>query len=446
MAEKVKLKNKGVASLEQLNSLRDNHAEKAVIGMYLTNPQLFDPTKVRENFFLDPNNCKIFTSMLEIFSEGNQVDDLITLKNKKCDIKYLQQIISESGNLTPTHLPQILQVLEKFAIYREVVKELDDVMCKALEAPDDLHDFMGNLNSVIVRILDTFKEEKSPYISNIVKRLIEVREEFKNKGDLMVIKTGFADLDKLTGGLLPRFVWIVGAWTNTGKSFFALQILLNALRQGKKCILFSLEMSDLITASRLLGNMTNVGSLEIYQGKFDTQMLDQNMQLLAQQNLLMYDNKLSMSEIATACIKESAMGKIDLIIIDYVQNLMDKPDSSYENMVNAVKMANVVAERTGAAILLVSQLSNEAAKGSGGKVSGYKGAGELQAGPDVGLVLERVTQDGNSEIDKETILCKVSKNRHGPLGRVWLKIDPATGFIQQHPDQHTCDVLFRSAK
>src|SRR3990167_4803408 len=114
---------------------------------------------------------------------------------------------------------------------------------------------------------------------------------------------------------------------------------------------------------------------------------------------------------------------------------MDDKDI-YTNMVNAVQQANFIAQKTNASILLISQISNEGAKGRVGNVIAYKGAGELAAGPDVGLFLERVEE--NKSVVPDIILCRIRKNRHGPLGKVWLQIDPASGFISEHHDQLGC--------
>lgn len=434
---------------DEFIKLKNFDVEDSVIGSFLSDDELFERNPVKISYFCKEENRAIFETMIEGKRKGFRTSNLValldSLKTKYQDRFSASSIalLADSRCFTESDLKANIKILEKYAVYRRMYLEFEKLQSEVLESPENMQEFMGHINTVLIRVMEEFKEDKSPYIADVIERLEETREEFKKEG--VVTKTGFDILDKMTGGLFPRFVWIVGAYTNTGKSFFALQTALNVLKQDKKVMIFSLEMSDLINASRLLGNVAGVGSLEIYQGGINDERYVEAKNYLSEKQLVLYDNKMDMEEISTACLKEAASGQVHLIVIDYVQNLMGKDSDSYENMVNAVKQANFIAQKTNAAILLVSQMSNDSVRSPNTRVIGYKGAGELAAGPDVGLTLERVVEESNKtskEVDRETILCRVAKNRHGPLGRFWLKIDPASGLIEQHPDQLDCDAKF----
>lgn len=65
---------------------------------------------------------------------------------------------------------------------------------------------------------------------------------------------GFKQLDEFTNGGMPangKFLGVVAAPTNMGKSIFLGNIAVNAARQGKRVLVVSLEMSEMVYASRV---------------------------------------------------------------------------------------------------------------------------------------------------------------------------------------------------
>ena len=87
-----------------------------------------------------------------------------------------------------------------------------------------------------------------------------------------------------------------------------------------------------------------------------------------------------------------------------------------------------MAGKLNCAVVAMSQISNEAAKGDT-KTIGYKGAGEVAASCDLGIWLER---DANVE---RILNCYVRKNRHGPKSRAILQyVDNYTKLIELRDD------------
>lgn len=89
---------------------------------------------------------------------------------------------------------------------------------------------------------------------DIIKKSGERWEEYlrrKEVGGLLGISTGMKELDDLLHGWLPgeEVATIVGR-TNEGKSWILLYFLMEAWKQGKKVLLYSGEMSELICGYR----------------------------------------------------------------------------------------------------------------------------------------------------------------------------------------------------
>lgn len=80
------------------------------------------------------------------------------------------------------------------------------------------------------------------------------------------LPTGFAKIDEnIGGGILAKgkFLGIVSAPTNTGKSIFLGNLAVNALKAGKTVLIISLEMSENVYASRIYSALYGMNISEL---------------------------------------------------------------------------------------------------------------------------------------------------------------------------------------
>jgi len=405
--------------------------EIKVLGLVLVYPDLLKQYGLDRKLFFTPKARELFGLIETLSKEGKDFTDLELLKSRGADIELVRDTM-QTDSFSKGHFYQDYKELSRLAIYREALLRLYNMVQEAEKMPLEVDDFVVKMDGMVADIVKSFKDEDSPYIKDIIEKLEKHRKSIKESP--VGFKTGFDMLDRITGGFLPRFIWICGAWTNAGKTFFALQLILNALKQKKKCLLFSLEMSSMMNASRLLGTLSGVGALEIFQG-FNSEIVSKQIAWISKQPLLIYDNKMRIEDIRSAARKHHLLEKgLDFIVIDYIQNVQEE-GSIYENMSRAAMKANLIAQETNASILLVSQISqSEAMRTTKSGIITYKGAGELAAAPDVGLFLERLKNE-NDEVVPDRMICRIAKNRHGGLGRMFLKFDPTSGFLREDANQ-----------
>ena len=89
--------------------------------------------------------------------------------------------------------------------------------------------------------MDIAESEDINYIPDIVDGVLEKIKQTNKTGCIVGIKTGFHDLDKLTGGWQPGRYYILGARPKMGKTSLFCQIAETAANQ--KPVIFILEMS-----------------------------------------------------------------------------------------------------------------------------------------------------------------------------------------------------------
>ena len=227
-------------------------------------------------------------------------------------------------------------------------------------------------------------------------------------------KTGFDSLDSIITGVSPGEVLTVAAYSGLGKSAFLHNMLLDGCkRTGLHHLFFSLEMPATRVFERTvqiaLGRYTYNIESEFHHHNSDKQvntMID-----LASSNanklLCCEQGGLSMEKVEHYTrLAQSKHGKIGAIGIDYL-GLMSAPGTKgeYERISAAAEGAKHLAKRLNIPVIMLCQISREAAKLGKTEMHSAKGSGAVEASADYMISLER-TKEG-------LVLAKVLKNRNG---------------------------------
>lgn len=266
----------------------------------------------------------------------------------------------------------------------------------------------------------------------ILRQIIEDRKGHE------AMKTKFPHLDEfLDGGFFKKELIVIGAHTGVGKSQIAGQLFYNIATQGFKCAYFSLEISNQMIVSRLVGANANIKPTRIRYGMLTPtehqNKLEAQADLVSLGDLVNYaDDVYTLDEIK----KQISASNYDFVVIDFMQNIMDRLSDEYARMSKISLELQKLAKEKDCCILILSQLSNAVAKEkNGGKVIEYKGSGGIGAACDLGFILSRdLDADPNMAIDAKFhwVNLLVKKNRRGISGATFdLKFRNPGGAIYE---------------
>src|SRR5438046_1074797 len=143
--------------------------------------------------------------------------------------------------------------------------------------------------------------------------------------------TGFPRIDEhLDGGFLRKELIVIGAHTGIGKSYIAGQLMLNIALQGFKSAYYSLEISNEMVVSRLLGCLSNLKPTRIRLGMLNEE--EKKLKLKAEADLLalsehlyFYDNMYTLDEISKSIMEND----YEFIIVDFLQNVVTRGEDEY---------------------------------------------------------------------------------------------------------------------
>lgn len=280
-------------------------------------------------------------------------------------------------------------------------------------------------------------EQEIHAIIDEFKGLQKLYEEKRRSGnDLIGLSTGYQKLDAVIDGLRPGHFWVIGGYTNFGKSFAALNIAASLIKQNKRVVFYSLEMMKTDILARLLGILTGISNNTILKAyPHDKAKVDAAMTMLARSGVSIISEYTELSELQFSMYEENLKKPVDLFVVDFIQLVTLKgAKSEYETITTTAIEFQQLAKRFAVPILVLSQISNEGAKYADEVVMSFKGSGAIAQAAD--LAIELRLPQGLTKEEYKANLAKgektrmdwsVRKNRHGRTGAICMEFDGRTG-------------------
>jgi replicative DNA helicase len=243
-----------------------------------------------------------------------------------------------------------------------------------------------------------------------------------------VTATGFADLDRLTGGgLRGGQMVIVAARPAVGKSTLALDIARHAtVKQGLPAAFFSLEMSTQEIIQRTVSAEAQVLLEHIRDNKLDTDdwtRLAKTLDALKTAPLWVDDTPgLTVMELRSKTRRLAQKNNLGLVVVDYLQLMRShgKAETRQQEVSELSRSLKLLAKELDVPVIAVSQL-NRAAETRQDKrpaMADLRESGSLEQDADIVILLHRpATADPKAAPDAELTL---AKHRNGPTGTIPL--------------------------
>ena len=210
------------------------------------------------------------------------------------------------------------------------------------------------------------EKEIIPFKDLVYEVVNKAHKASKYPDDVSGIPTGFVDLDKCLSGLQPSDFILIAARPSMGKTAFVLNIAEHvAVKKGITTAIFSLEMSGVQLASRLLSMESGVNAEVIRTGNLtgsDWQQLVGGADVLGKARVLIDDTPgINISEMRSRCRKYKLENNLGLIIIDYLQLMSGdkggRSDSRQNEISEISRGLKALARELNVPVISLSQLS-----------------------------------------------------------------------------------------
>jgi replicative DNA helicase len=422
--------------------------ERAVLGAILLEPGTYAEVEgfLSDEDFYVPKNATIFRA-IKTLHRAHEAVDMITVMEALRSAGELERaggmeyISGLTGNIaSAVHVGHHANIVKQKSVERQMILT-SNLAIKKIHESEDVGDVMLWQHKEIERLQDSMTANASyRHISVPVKKAVTemyLRREAAAAGRHTGITTGLSDLDSITGGWQRSDLIIIAARPAMGKTAFALHFARAAALAGHPVALFSLEMSDISLANRLLLSEGRVSAYNFKTGKLsdgETVAIEKASGVLHELPVYVDDNAdVSMPHIHSTIRRLHRQGKCDIAIIDYLQLISGtKNKNSYreQEISQMSREAKRMAKELNIPVILLSQLNRESERRSDKRpaLSDLRESGAIEQDADIVCLIHRPEYyQQKMEVDGTTVYDGIefiiAKYRNGATGNVYLQHD-----------------------
>ncbi|MBI1216128.1 MAG: replicative DNA helicase [Alphaproteobacteria bacterium] len=453
----------------------NEEVEQALLGALLVNNKSLEKVSeyLRPEHFYNAVHGRIYEAIVKFVDRGQDASP-ITLKNyfeKDEDLahvgggQYLADLASHI--ISVVNVDDYGRTIYEMHLRRALVALGEDVVNDAYDHDVDVT-ASQQIEGAEKRLFDLatagdFKGGFVTFRDSLTKAITQAQAAYQREGLITGVTTGLLDIDKKLGGLQKSDLLILAGRPSMGKTSLATNIAFNAARaylesggsEGAVVGFFSLEMSAEQLATRILADLTSVGSDKIRRGELkdtDFHKFVEASQQLSQAPLFIDDTAaLTIGAIRTRARRMKRQHNLGMIVIDYLQLCHGSGGGRQENRVLEIseitRGLKSIAKELEIPVLALSQLSRavEQRDNKRPQLSDLRESGSIEQDADVVMFVYReeyyLSRDepgrGVSEAEdkfnerytdwqqrlEEThnvAECIIAKQRHGPIGTVKL--------------------------
>ena len=413
-------------------------AEESLIGAMLLSPEAVSVAyeTVQAEDFYRPLHGQIFASIIALANAGEPVD-YVTVQAKLQErgaVAVELALLSSLQMNTPSasNAQHYAELVREKAQQRRLIAIAGEIVDDAYVATEDVVGLIDEAERKINAIGDAGRTDSVSPLQRLLLSEADILEQRgETRGRINGLETGYKSLDLILQGLQPSSMTIVGARPGTGKTAFALGILIHVGAVVKRpALFFSLEMSRQELAERILASTARIDSSKLRTGDLsdgDWNRAHDAFGYLQSAKVFIDDNPaLTVMDVrARARRIRQQNGDLGVVIIDYLQ-LMSSRGRSENRQVEVSEMSRslkILARELQCPVIALSQLSRklEDRQDKRPMMSDLRESGPLEQDADVVLFIFRPEQYGEVPNDKKAEAeIIVGKNRNGPTRNAHL--------------------------
>lgn len=390
------------------NRLRDEY-ERMLISMLLGNGNKYRKEYIITHLNRDMFSIKLYRDCFKVIEtireSGGEIEITAFCENSDIETQKMLGVELNKEFITDANCDFYIQKVQDFYIEKLAIE------CKSLES---FHKIEALKNKYAIK-------KNVFHIAEGAQKLIpEYYENWEN-----AVKTGYPSIDEKLGSLLGGDLLILAGAPGMGKTCMMLNLLVKMALNGKKVLLFSLEMKRPQLQNRIISPAVNVSSDKIR--KFN--MTDEEIQKYSEfaesdyfksLNVIVCDDfNLTMNKIRMIVFQENP----DVVIIDYLGLIKGEKSSQYESISEISRQLKVLAGDCNKPLIVLHQLSraNTERKDKRPQLCDLRGSGQIEQDADFVCFVYRNSYYSGESVNYQELEFLIAKSRHS-AGRACIKL------------------------
>jgi len=436
--------------LKNPDRLWSKEAEAAVLGSMMIDQKCIPEVLaiiIRTDMFFDMAHRYIFDAIVLLHIKQKPTEAVLLRtelkRTKKLDevggVEYIAAILdSVPSSANALYYAKIVRDRYNYRTMLKIVHEIADIP----NEPGDVNEQIAKIQQLALSMEQEKEAKAHSFKDEIAESVMALADQRHH------ITSGFRALDKIIGGFYNFEFVIIAGRPGHGKSVLIGDVAVHLAKEGKRVIIFSMEMSAeaimqraVCAAASVDGNKWNNAPP---QEEFDKAIKTAGE--LSELNITIYENVETARKMYAIVSAAQRTGPVDMIAVDNVQLMRTDPDipKEYERLTSISRNLKKITQVLKVPVLCVSHLNREVEKRTNHrpKLSDLRGSGSIEQDADVVLLLHREDQyrkQSDPDIDPNefsgTAEVIVAKNRRGRTGIAKLVfLEEYTTFANLAPE------------
>jgi replicative DNA helicase len=399
----------------------NDDAERAVLGAIMLSPNAFsDATELlRKEDFYKAGHQVLFDAITSFHQEhASQTIDLITitdyLRSKKLldvcgGMAYIASLTSDVP--TTANAVYYADIVRSYSLRRSLLEISGKIQADAFNEAEDIAHLLdesevrlSDLQAATGPLSERYKES-STLVNETVNRLME-RAEHGNKDG---VKTGFHQLDDMTGGFQPSEFIVVGARPSVGKTAFAISMAIDiAIKRKIPTGFFSTEMTSMAIMERILAAEAQVDSKRIRSAVLRSQdrvnIIDAASRIYEGKLYIQDTPNIKLLDLRSQARRMKRERDIKILFVDYIGLINPEANPNvprHEQVAEISRSLKSLCRELNIPIVALSQVSRDA-EGKEPNLANLRDSGSVEQDADVVILLHRDRlQDPNKRDNHE---------------------------------------------
>ena len=374
----------------------------------------------------DDNLRKLFETACTIADEGSTLDSTTIQQRSGVDSRYCCELM----DITPT--------AANAGVYADLVRK-NAALSRMVELCDELSVDAALPGADPVQVAADYALRLTETAGLTTSRVIENTNALMDfchhrtavdKGEERILKSGFPSLDSILGGFAGGGLYVVGARPSIGKSAFGLVLADAFVRQGKRVLFVTLEMTARELTARRVSALSGIGYGRLLYGEMDQGQYDSFVAAVEKLTSLplpiLEAGGYTMSQIAM----EVRNARPEVLVVDYLGLIRgeDKHQSEYERVTETSLALKQLATNMHIPVIALCQLNREAPGMSDHRprLNHLRSSGAIEQDADAVMLLHRPDYYADPDrrtkgTERQPFEVMVAKNRHGATGTALLQ-------------------------
>lgn len=431
-------------------------AERGVLGSILLSPRTVivecQEKSLREDHFYIPAHATIFTVLVEIHEAGGTID-LITFTQILRDKNLLETVggasfVTSLFSFVPTaaHVGYYLDIVQEKFLLRELIAVCTGAVRRAYEEQDEVRLLIDDVQAQVTALAldNTHESTVKPVGPVMVEVMEEMKNAYKHRGRTTGLATGFVHLDRMTMGLQPGEMIVVGARPSMGKTSLIMNMIEHIaldrykgdalVYKGQPVLIFSIETAMKRLMRRSAAARARINLQDIRLGLLSEEKLHRLHEAccdLGAAPIFLDDSPaLKIHELKARARRYVALHGVQLIVVDYLQ--LAKSPSKRAEFSKTLEVSEVsqgikeIGRELNVAMLVAAQLNRDTERRDPRpQMTNLRESGQIEQDADLIMLLHRAEyylEQGSKEqkeVEGEAELI-VAKQKDGPVGTIAL--------------------------